>query len=111
MPFPGNYRSYADRVKMRCLAVTRVLQVTEDHERHRVTPQIAPIDRAGAPRKCPDLSSRCDQIRHRWPGFSAWCGLHRHHQFVKGDKVEHPPDVVGKRGQAELSPNLLQTPH
>src|SRR3954469_3865710 len=34
---------------MRCLAVTRVLQVTEDHERHRVTPQIAPIDRAGAP--------------------------------------------------------------
>src|SRR3954451_23809319 len=49
MPFPGNYRNYADRVKMRCLAVTRVLQVTEDHERHRVTPQIAPIDRAGAP--------------------------------------------------------------
>src|SRR4051794_40004027 len=39
---------HADRVKTRCLAAASVLQVTEDHERHRVTPQIALIDRAGA---------------------------------------------------------------
>ena len=44
-------------------------------------------------------------------GFSARRSLHRRHQFVKGDKIEHPPDVVGKRGQAELSSNLLQTSH
>jgi transposase-like protein len=38
----------ADRVETRCLVATRVLPVTEDHERHRVTPWIAVIDRVGA---------------------------------------------------------------
>ena len=38
----------ADRVKTRCSAATSILAVTKDHKRHRVTPQIAPIDRVGA---------------------------------------------------------------
>src|SRR3954447_13930661 len=40
-------RNQADRAKTRCSAATSILAVTKDHERHRVTPQIAPIDRAG----------------------------------------------------------------
>src|SRR3954467_6649926 len=103
--------NYADRVKTRCLAATSVLQVTEDHERHRVTPRIAPMITSVFPRRRPDPSSQCDQIGHRWSGFSARRGLHRRHQFVKGDEVEHPPDIVGKCGQAELTPNLLQSAH
>src|SRR4051812_32059621 len=43
----GSCRSQADRVRTRCLAANSVLQVTEDHERHRVTLWIAPIDHAG----------------------------------------------------------------
>src|SRR4051812_1372073 len=39
-----------DRVKMRCSAATSVLQVTEDHERHRVTPRIAPMITPVSPR-------------------------------------------------------------
>src|SRR4051794_9264954 len=39
-----------DRVKMRCSAATSVLQVTEDHERHRVTPRIAPMITPASPR-------------------------------------------------------------
>ena len=37
----------ADRVKTRCSAVTDVLPVTKDHERHLVTLRIALIDRVG----------------------------------------------------------------
>src|SRR4051794_23762220 len=40
--------SLADRVERRCLGATSVMQMTEGHERHRVTPRIAPIDCAGA---------------------------------------------------------------
>src|SRR3954447_17085192 len=40
-------KNHADRVKTRCLAASSVLQVTEDYERRRVTPGIAPIDHAG----------------------------------------------------------------
>jgi len=35
-------------VKTRCSAATDVLQVTKDHERHRVMPRVALIDRVGA---------------------------------------------------------------
>jgi hypothetical protein len=41
-------KNHADRVKTRCSAATSILAVTKDHKRHRVTPQIAPIDRVGA---------------------------------------------------------------
>ena len=39
-----------DRMKMRCSAATSVLQVTEDHERHCVTPRIAPMITPVSPR-------------------------------------------------------------
>ena len=45
----------ADRVKTRCLAATSVLRVTGDHERHCVTPRIAPM--------ITPVSPRGDQIR------------------------------------------------
>src|SRR3954451_2975196 len=63
---------YADRVKTRCSAATSVLRVTKDHERYRVTPRIALIDRVGAISGAtrsvqPARSdSQRDQIRHRW---------------------------------------------
>ena len=45
-----HFKIQADRVKMRCSAATSVLQVTEDHERHRVTPRIAPMITPVSPR-------------------------------------------------------------
>src|SRR4051812_45397177 len=45
-----NWTPQADRVKMRCSAVASVLQVTEDHEQHRVTPRIAPMITPVSPR-------------------------------------------------------------
>ena len=47
------YTIGADRVKTRCLAATSVLRVTEDHERHCVTPRIV----------ITPVSPRGDQIR------------------------------------------------
>jgi DNA-binding transcriptional ArsR family regulator len=47
----ARFAKLADRVKTRCLAATSVLRVTEDHERHCVTPRITPV------------SPRGDQIR------------------------------------------------
>src|SRR5215469_13766096 len=41
-------------------------------------------------------------------GFST---PHRHHQLSKADYIEHPPEIVGERGQAELAANLLQATH
>ena len=89
--------------------MTGVLQATEDHEWHRVTPRIAPIDRAGALSEAtrsvqpvrPGTGGRASQ-----PGAAFTAAI-----SLSNAKVEHPPDVVGKRGQAELSPNLLETPH
>src|SRR5260221_10089040 len=33
------------------------------------------------------------------------------HQLGEPDDIEDPPEIVGERGQAEFSANLLQTPH
>ena len=71
-----------------------------------MTPQIALAGRVRDLWERPDLSKPCDEAPVG--AFSARHGVHRGHQFVERDKVEHPPDVVGKRGQAELCPNLLQ---
>src|SRR3954463_8329754 len=111
------YHIQAERVKTRCSAATSVLRMTKDYERYRVTPRIALIDRVGAlsgatrsvqPARS---ASQRDEIRHRWSGFSSRRGLHRRHQFVKYDKVEHPPEIVCERGQAEFTSHLLQSAH
>src|SRR3954452_748430 len=33
------------------------------------------------------------------------------HQLVEPDEIEHPPEIVGERGQAEFGTNLLQSTH
>jgi hypothetical protein len=47
-------------VKTRCLAATSAMQAMERHERHRVTPQIAPAGGARHPWGPADLSNRCE---------------------------------------------------
>src|SRR3954447_2516404 len=36
-------------------------------------------------------------------------GRNRGHRLFKPNNIQHPPEIVGERGQAELGPDLLQT--
>jgi hypothetical protein len=38
-------------------------------------------------------------------------GRHRGHQLGELDDIEHPPEVVGERRQAEFGADLLQAAH
>jgi hypothetical protein len=38
-------------------------------------------------------------------------GRQRGHQLGEPDEIEDPPEIVGKRGQAEFGANLLQATH
>jgi hypothetical protein len=38
-------------------------------------------------------------------------GRHGGHQLGEPDDIQHPAEIVGERGQAELTTDLLQTTH
>ena len=61
-----------------------------------------------------EVAPRCTQLAKYLGQPGGTLGrspLNGRHQLGEPDKIEHPPEVVGKRGQAELSSNLLQTSH
>jgi hypothetical protein len=96
-------------VKTRGVAVNGGMLPTEGYER-LMTLRIAFWRVAVARfRERADPFARSGQPRIA--GFSSRGGLYRSHQRVERDEVEHPPNVVGERGQTELSPHLLQSPH